>query len=154
SPPQIEMIGAPHSSTAAKHSSTVSFSVIVERYSRMRPQPVQVRLQACSGSSIMTSGNFWTRRSRWLAMYAVVATVSRRGNRIGHPLTGLSEAIRNRAVSHGAARRSHVAPERTDRKRLAIEVVVTQVEDQREPRASRGVLVPRSIPVLVIDQPG
>ena len=25
-------------------------------YSRMRPQPVQVRLQACSGSSIITSG--------------------------------------------------------------------------------------------------
>ena len=29
----------------------------VDSYSRMRPQPVQVRLQACSGSSIITSGN-------------------------------------------------------------------------------------------------
>ena len=31
-------------------------------YSRMRPQPVQVRLQACSGSSISTSGKALLRR--------------------------------------------------------------------------------------------
>src|SRR4249919_2439861 len=49
-------MGAPHSSTDARHSSTLSFSLIVLEYSRMRPQPVQVRLQACSGSSIITSG--------------------------------------------------------------------------------------------------
>ena len=34
-----------------------SARVMVDSYSRMRPQPVQVRLQACSGSSISTSGN-------------------------------------------------------------------------------------------------
>src|SRR2546429_4135242 len=49
-------MGAPHSSTDAQHSSTLSFCVIVLSYSRMRPQPVQVRLQACSGSSISTIG--------------------------------------------------------------------------------------------------
>src|ERR1700740_3866851 len=49
-------IGAPHSSTEARHSSTESFSLMVWEYSRMRPQPVQVRLHACSGSSISTSG--------------------------------------------------------------------------------------------------
>jgi len=68
SPPQIDTIGAPHSSTAVMHCSTVSFSVMVERYSRMRPQPVHVRLHACNGSSIMTSGNFSAPRSRWPAM--------------------------------------------------------------------------------------
>ena len=57
SPPQIETIGAPHSSTAARHSSTGTRSVIVDSYSRMRPQPVHVRLQACSGSSMSTMGN-------------------------------------------------------------------------------------------------
>ena len=29
---------------------------MVDSYSRIRPQPVQVRLQVCSGSSISTSG--------------------------------------------------------------------------------------------------
>ncbi len=46
SPPQSETIGAPQSSTAFKHSSTVNISLMVDLYSRMRPQPVQVRLQA------------------------------------------------------------------------------------------------------------
>ena len=41
----------------------VSFSLIEVEYSRMRPQPVQVRLQACSGSSISTSGNRFVRVS-------------------------------------------------------------------------------------------
>ena len=54
SPPQMETMGAPHSSTAARHSSSGTRSVMVDSYSRMRPQPVQVRLQACSGSSIST----------------------------------------------------------------------------------------------------
>src|SRR5215470_10512471 len=56
SPPQMETTGAPHSSTAARHSSSGTRSVIVDSYSRMRPQPVHVRLQACSGSSISTIG--------------------------------------------------------------------------------------------------
>src|ERR1039457_6266332 len=56
SPPQMETMGAPHSSTAARHSSSGTRCEIVDSYSRMRPQPVQVRLQACRGSSIMTSG--------------------------------------------------------------------------------------------------
>jgi hypothetical protein len=56
SPPQMETMGAPHSSTAKKHSSSGTRSVMVLSYSRMRPQPVQVRLQACSGSSMSTMG--------------------------------------------------------------------------------------------------
>src|SRR5258708_3823636 len=57
SPPQMETMGAPHSSTAARHSSSGMRSVMVDSYSRMRPQPVHVRLQACNGSSISTMGN-------------------------------------------------------------------------------------------------
>ncbi len=56
--------GAPHSSTAARHSSIDSRSLIEVLYSRIRPQPVQVRLQACKGSSISTSGNFFSPESR------------------------------------------------------------------------------------------
>jgi hypothetical protein len=54
----METTGAPELSTAPRHSSTVSDSLMVDLYSRMRPQPVHVRLQACSGSSISTIGNF------------------------------------------------------------------------------------------------
>ncbi len=56
SPPQIETMGASHSSTALRHCSSERRSRMLDSYSRMRPQPVQVRLQACSGSSIITSG--------------------------------------------------------------------------------------------------
>jgi hypothetical protein len=41
---------------------------MVEEYSRMRPQPVQVRLQACNGSSIRTSGKRFSRRIALPAM--------------------------------------------------------------------------------------
>src|SRR5579864_8016441 len=56
SPPQIETTGAPHSSTAIRHSSSGTRSVMDDSYSRIRPQPVHVRLHACSGSSISTIG--------------------------------------------------------------------------------------------------
>src|SRR5438094_7386283 len=76
-------MGAPHSSTEARHSSTVSFSLMLVEYSRMRPQPVQVRLQACSGSSISTSGNRFTPVSFFRRMYAAIDRVRLRGKRIG-----------------------------------------------------------------------
>src|SRR5579872_5985345 len=69
SPPQIETTGAPHSSDAARHCSTVITSLIVDLYSRIRPHPVQVRLQACNGSSIMTIGNFCVPLNRCVATY-------------------------------------------------------------------------------------
>src|SRR5580704_16436963 len=75
-------IGAPHSSTAPQHSSTLSFSLIVVSYSRIRPHPVQVRLQACSGSSIRTSGNFLVPVIFFLAMYPAMVVVRLSGNRI------------------------------------------------------------------------
>src|SRR2546421_2038216 len=65
----METMGAPQSSTAARHCSTLSVSLMVDLYSRIRPQPVQVRLQACRGSSIRTMGNLAVPRKRLLAIY-------------------------------------------------------------------------------------
>ena len=64
----METIGVPHSSTDLRHSATESLSLMVVEYSRMRPQPVQVRLQACNGSSISTSGKRFTPASFLRAM--------------------------------------------------------------------------------------
>ena len=47
-------------------SGTMSLSDV--EYSRMRPQPVQVRLQVCSGSSCKTIANFGVLRSLCLMM--------------------------------------------------------------------------------------
>src|SRR5208283_3497511 len=80
SPPQMETMGEPQSSTACKHCSTVSWSVMLSLYSRMRPQPVHVRLQVCSGSSIITRGNFSTRRSLLPAIYLLNLVVMLSGN--------------------------------------------------------------------------
>src|ERR1700680_4020625 len=85
SPPQIETMGAPHSSDAARHCSTVMISLIVDLYSRMRPQPVQVRLQECRGSSIITIGNFFAPRKRWVATYFARFAVILRGYLIHSP---------------------------------------------------------------------
>src|ERR1051325_1489624 len=87
SPPQIEMMGAPHSSTAFRHFSTGMTSRMVDSYSRMRPHPVQVRLQACRGSSIMTSGNLSFPSRRFLARYFVMVQVILKGNGITLPLS-------------------------------------------------------------------
>jgi hypothetical protein len=56
SPPGSDTIGAPHSSTAAKHCSGVSaFFRMWGGYCTL-PQPAQARLQRKSGSSMSTSG--------------------------------------------------------------------------------------------------
>src|SRR5207247_9115332 len=76
----METIGAPHSSSAFKNCSTVSFSLMVSTYSRIRPQPVHVKLQACRDSSIISSGNFSTPRRRLPAMYVDMLAVRLIGN--------------------------------------------------------------------------
>ena len=64
SPPGIDTIGAPHSSTAFRHCSTVRcFRRIWPGY-WILPQPAQARLQRNSGSSIRTSGYCLRPRSR------------------------------------------------------------------------------------------
>src|SRR6266404_8523346 len=57
SPPQMETIGALHSMAESRHSSRLIMSLRLVEYSRMRPQPVQVRLQVCNGSSCSTRAN-------------------------------------------------------------------------------------------------
>src|SRR5579862_709006 len=94
SPPQIDTIGAPQSSTAARHCSTLSVSLIVDLYSRMRPQPVHVKLQACSGSSMSTMGNLAVPRKRLLAMYRARFAVIFRGYLIHYLLWRPGDAHR------------------------------------------------------------
>jgi hypothetical protein len=51
-------------------------------YSRMRPQPMQVRLQVCSGSSCKTMANLGVLRSLCLMMCPAIFAESASGNRI------------------------------------------------------------------------
>src|SRR5437764_7024745 len=89
-------IGAPHSSDAATHSATDSFCLMVVSYSRMRPQPVQVRLQACSGSSISTRGNRRVPDSLCRAMWPAMELVSVRGKRMALVLCLVAGVARQR----------------------------------------------------------
>lgn len=57
-------------------------SLRLVEYSRMRPQPVQVKLQVCSGSSCKTIANFGVLRTLCLMMCAAIFAVSASGNRI------------------------------------------------------------------------
>src|SRR5437762_10098694 len=83
SPPQIETIGALHSSAAPRQSSNLIMSLSEVEYSRIRPQPVHVRLQVCNGSSCRTVANFFVPRSLCPITYAAIFAVSGKGNLIG-----------------------------------------------------------------------
>src|SRR5205814_8113723 len=86
SPPQMETIGALHSAAEPRQSSRLIMSFNDVEYSRMRPQPVQVRLQVCNGSSCSTSANFST-RFIWLAMMCfAILEDSANGNLMGYVL--------------------------------------------------------------------
>src|SRR5262252_768048 len=82
SPPQIETIGALHSSAADRQSSRLIMSLSDVEYSRIRPQPVHVRLHVCNGSSWSTVANFLVPRSLCPITYAAIFAVSGRGNLI------------------------------------------------------------------------
>src|ERR1043166_5668296 len=82
SPPQIETIGALHSSAAPRQSSRLIMSLSEVEYSRMRPQPVQVRLQVCSGSSCRTVANLFVPRSLCPMMWPAIFVVRASGNLI------------------------------------------------------------------------
>src|SRR5213083_2714322 len=78
----MEIIGALHSSAAPRQSSRLIISLSEVEYSRIRPHPVQVRLQVCSGSSCRTVANFLVPRSLCPTMYVAILAVSGRGNLI------------------------------------------------------------------------
>src|SRR5207247_8122939 len=86
SPPQMETMGASHSAAEARQSSRLIMSLRLVEYSRMRPQPVQVRLQVCNGSSCRTMANLGVLRSLCLTMCRAIFAVSARGKRIGFSL--------------------------------------------------------------------
>src|SRR5580658_7620651 len=78
----METMGAPHSLADARQSSSGIMSLRLVEYSRMRPQPVQVRLQVCNGSSCNTKANLGVRRTTlclttWAAIFAVNASGKR-----------------------------------------------------------------------------
>src|SRR6476659_4848494 len=110
SPPQMDTMGAPHSSTALRHCSTESFSFIVSAYSRMRPQPVHVRLQACRGSSIITSGNLSMPRSLLPAMYVDMLAVIVSGNLTTSSLIDDIELMRTSGSNAGTGGISNKTP--------------------------------------------
>src|SRR5712691_10747479 len=82
SPPQMETMGASHAAAEARQSSRLIMSLRLVEYSRMRPQPVQVRLQVWRGSSCKTSENLGVPRILCLMMCLAIFAVSANGNRI------------------------------------------------------------------------
>src|SRR5271170_2619982 len=69
SPPAIEIMGAPHSSPDSQHSSGVRRLRRISVGYWILPQPAHSRLQAKSGSSIMTRGYFSTPLIFWATRY-------------------------------------------------------------------------------------
>src|ERR1700688_28537 len=88
SPPQIEIMGALHSSAAARQSSKLIMSLSDVEYSRIRPQPVQVRLQVCNGSSCSTRANLPVFLILLVIMWRAIFADSVNGNLIVKRLLG------------------------------------------------------------------
>src|SRR6266436_8654311 len=88
SPPQIETIGASHSWADARQSSRLIISLRLVEYSRIRPQPVQVRLQVCNGSSWSTRANFPVFLILLVMMWRAIFADSVNGNLIVKLLLG------------------------------------------------------------------
>src|ERR1035441_3248737 len=91
SPPQMETIGALHSTAESRHSSRLIMSLRLVEYSRIRPQPVQVRLQVCNGSSWSTRANFPVFLILLVMMWRAIFADSVNGNLIVRSLLGRSE---------------------------------------------------------------
>src|SRR5947208_12672053 len=151
SPPQMLTTGVPASSTDIKHSSTLSFSLMESSYSRMRPQPVQVRLHACSGSSMSTSGNRFVRASFLRRMYPAIESVMPRGKGMG-VVSGLFVGLVAHHRFGRRVRRYQIPADRHEREVERV-VVVLQVEDLGEPGAGERVLVPGAVVALRPQEP-
>src|SRR5437870_1833836 len=165
----MDTMGAPHSSAAATHWATESFSVMVDLYSRMRPQPVHVRLQACNGSSIMTSGNFSIPCNRFPARYPVRLAVSVNGNRNAFtqsvndgrftrspenpdaPDRPANAANPDNITRDARVDKCPISCQSGERKRLSVQVIL-QIEHLRKARACRGLFLPCARGILRIEQ--
>src|ERR1043165_5876067 len=82
SPPHIETIGASQSSAAWRHFSSGTMSLRLVEYSRIRPQPVHVKLHVCNGSSCKTIANFGVLRTLCFMMWPAIFADNANGNRI------------------------------------------------------------------------
>src|SRR3989442_1715164 len=124
SPPQMETIGASQSLAAWRHFSSGTMSLSDVEYSRIRPQPVQVRLHVCSGSSCKTMANFGVLRTLCLMMWPAIFADNANGNRI--VLAELSDLFwsfccRNNLVCWRGGRISlHQARQKERRRRNAL----------------------------------
>src|ERR1700679_341818 len=140
SPPGRETMGAPHSSTAAKHSSGDScFFKICGGYCTL-PHPAHARLQRKSGSSISTSGYFLLPLSRCFHTY--VATVHTW--EIGIAIFSLPSS-----AHQGALHSPAVSGQCQQREVLTIQVI-RQVKNSREASSSVQCLTCRSIPCSLV----
>src|SRR5271154_3190509 len=112
----METIGASHSIAASRHFSSGTMSLSDVEYSRILPQPVQVRLQVCNGSSCKTMANFGVLRSLCLMMWLAIFFVSANGNRIIYFTVATSVEISGNEpgafVGDGSAFRKCPAPGR------------------------------------------
>src|SRR5688572_32432107 len=96
SPPQMETIGASQSFAAARHFSSGTMSLRLVEYSRMRPQPVHVKLHVCSGSSCKTIANFGVLRTLCLMMWPAIFadnTKDRKSTRLNSSHSQISYAV-------------------------------------------------------------
>src|SRR3989441_3805099 len=82
SPPGIETIGAPHSSTAARHRSTVRCFLRICAGYWILPQPAHARLHRKRGSSIRTKGYRLRPRSFCLTTYPATVAICEIGTLI------------------------------------------------------------------------
>src|SRR5579863_5818469 len=83
SPPAIDTIGAPHSSTAAMHSSTLKRLRRISSGCSILPHPAHARLHCSNGSSSSTRGYFFSPFIRLPAMYLATANFCCQGMLIG-----------------------------------------------------------------------
>src|SRR5688572_29908918 len=94
SPPQIDTMGASHSTAEARQSSSDIMSLRLVEYSRMRPHPVHVKLHVCKGSSCSTIANFGVRATLCLIICPAILAVKAKGNRIMYFVLLLNQVSR------------------------------------------------------------
>src|SRR6266702_2333345 len=104
SPPQIETIGASHSTAEVRQSSRLIMSLRLVEYSRIRPQPVQVRLHVCNGSSCRTRANFSTFFILLVMMWRAIFALNANGNLIRYFSFELPVRLQLIAPAHAGAR--------------------------------------------------
>ena len=118
-------------------------SLRMVEYSRMRPQPVQVRLQVCSGSSCKTIANFGVLRSLCLMMWLAIFFVSANGKRISYltdsgEFDGIFTGDQRRRIGLRRIRFEQARQEEIAGETLWLALMPPQPASSSEPAASRA----------------